>query len=126
MFTNESIDAIICCRGGYGVNRVLPLLDYDVIKENPKNFVGYSDITGFLCAMSQQSNLITFHEPMLTTFWNSTNAMNLNYASEYNLKTLIQVLSGENICSFIHQKNARLIHLKRKQLALHFWVVIVV
>ena len=36
MFENSRIDAIMCARGGYGANRVLPLLDYDLIKENPK------------------------------------------------------------------------------------------
>ena len=87
MFTDESIDAIICGRGGYGGNRVLPLLDYNLIGANPKIFVGYSDITGFLCSISQQSNLITFHGPMLSSFGKET--------VDYNLKTLIQVLSGE-------------------------------
>jgi len=92
MFIDDSIDAIICCRGGYGGNRVLPLLDYDVIQSNPKIFIGYSDITGFLCSISQQSNLITFHGPMLTTFGDAKTAPKKN---EYNLKNLIQVLSGE-------------------------------
>jgi len=88
MFTDDSIDAIICGRGGYGGNRVLPLLDYDVIRANPKIFVGFSDITGFLCSISQLSNLITFHGPMLTTFGKNT--------LDYNLKTLFNVLSGEH------------------------------
>ena len=36
MFANSDIDAIFCARGGYGANRVLPLIDYNLIKENPK------------------------------------------------------------------------------------------
>lgn len=87
MFENASIDAIICARGGYGGNRVLPLLDYDIIRRNPKIFVGYSDITGFLASMAQQSGLVTFHGPMLTTFGER--------AIPYNIETLQQVLSGE-------------------------------
>jgi len=55
MFRDSSIDAIISARGGYGGNRVLPLLDYDIIRENPKIFIGYSDITGYLASMAQQS-----------------------------------------------------------------------
>ena len=86
MFTDSSIDAIICARGGYGGNRVSPLLDYDVIRENPKIFIGYSDITGFLASMAQRSGLVTFHGPMLTTFGKQT--------IQYNLDTLQQVLSG--------------------------------
>jgi muramoyltetrapeptide carboxypeptidase len=88
MFEDESVDAIICARGGYGGNRVLPLLDYDVIRNNPKIFVGYSDITGFLTSMAQQSGLTTFHGPMLTTF--------SERAIPYNVETLRHVLSGES------------------------------
>jgi muramoyltetrapeptide carboxypeptidase len=87
MFKDPSIDAIVCARGGYGSNRVLPLLDYDVIRENPKIFIGYSDITGLLASMAQQSGLITFHGPMLSTFSEQT--------IQYNLDSLLQVLSGQ-------------------------------
>ena len=87
MFTDPSIEAIISARGGYGGNRVLPLLDYDVIRENPKIFVGYSDVTGYLTSMAQKSGLITFHGPMLTTFGEQT--------IQYNLDTFQQVLSGQ-------------------------------
>ncbi len=68
MFANPNIDAIICARGGYGANRVLPLLDYNLIQENPKIFMGYSDITAFLTSITQKTGLITFHGPMITTF----------------------------------------------------------
>ena len=68
MFANPDIDAIICARGGYGANRVLPLLDYNLIQANPKIFMGYSDITAFLASITQKTGLITFHGPMLSTF----------------------------------------------------------
>ena len=68
MFANPDIDAIICARGGYGSNRVLPLLDYNLIQANPKIFMGFSDITGFLTSITQKTGLITFHGPMLSTF----------------------------------------------------------
>ena len=86
MFEDPSIDAIICARGGYGGNRVLPLLDYDVIRGNPKIFVGYSDTTGMLSSIAQRSGVVTFHGPMLTTWGRQT--------IDYNLATLRQVLSG--------------------------------
>ncbi len=90
MFEDASIEAIICARGGYGVNRVLPMLDYGVIRQNPKIFVGYSDITGLLTTLAQKSGLVGFHGPMLSTYWNKT--------VQYNLDTLHKVLSGqENI-----------------------------
>jgi len=88
MFTDPTIDAIICARGGYGGNRVLPLLDFDVIRKNPKIFIGFSDITGFLASMSQQSGLVTFHGPMLTTYGKQT--------LQYNLDVFHDVLSGRD------------------------------
>ena len=68
MFANPDIGAIICARGGYGANRVLPLLDYDLIKANPKIFMGYSDVTAFLTSITQKTGLVTFHGPMLSSF----------------------------------------------------------
>ena len=88
MFENPDIEAIICARGGYGGNRVLPLLDYDVIRKNPKIFIGYSDITGFLTSFAQRSGLVCFHGPMLTTYGTKT--------IQYNLDTFQQVLSGRD------------------------------
>jgi len=88
MFRDPSIDAIICARGGYGGNRVLPLLDYDAIRANAKIFVGFSDITGFLSSISARSGLVTFHGPMLTTYGRET--------VDYNLDTFHRVLSGES------------------------------
>ena len=86
MFANPEIDAIICARGGYGSNRVLPLLDYNLIKNNPKIFMGYSDITNILIAISQVSKIITFHGPMLTSFKNG----NVDYSFNLIEKTLNQ------------------------------------
>ena len=88
MFADPAIDAIICARGGYGGNRVLPLLDYEVIRANPKIFVGYSDITGLLTSITQNTGLITFHGPMLSTYGKQT--------VQYNLDVFHQVLGGED------------------------------
>lgn len=60
-FANKNIDAILCIRGGYGSSRILEQLDYSLIKENPKIFVGYSDITALLNAIWQKTGLVTFH-----------------------------------------------------------------
>jgi muramoyltetrapeptide carboxypeptidase len=67
MFIDEEIKAIICVRGGYGTPRILDLLDYDAIKNNPKIFVGYSDITALHIAFTQKCNLVTYHGPMLSS-----------------------------------------------------------
>jgi len=67
MFTARAVNAILCIRGGYGTARLLPLLDYQTIRANPKIFIGYSDITSLHCAFLRRSNLISFHGPMLNS-----------------------------------------------------------
>jgi len=64
MFGDKEINGIICLRGGYGTIRILDLLDYSLIRKNPKVFVGYSDITALHIAINKLSNLVTFHGPM--------------------------------------------------------------
>ncbi|MEO8167871.1 MAG: LD-carboxypeptidase [bacterium] len=71
MFRDNSVQAILCIRGGWGCNRILPLLDYDMIKRNPKALIGYSDITSLLLAINARTGLITFHGPVGTSTWNS-------------------------------------------------------
>ena len=88
IFTDPDIDAVMCARGGYGANRVLPLLDYNLIRKNPKIFIGYSDITAYLTSITQQTNLVTFHGPMLTTYKNSW--------VDYNYHLMNRVLTGDN------------------------------
>ncbi|MBZ0184343.1 MAG: LD-carboxypeptidase [Melioribacteraceae bacterium] len=67
MFRDESVNAIVCTRGGYGVARMLHLLDYDAIKNNPKILIGYSDITALLYGIFSQTGLIAFHGPVATS-----------------------------------------------------------
>ncbi|HEY8889487.1 MAG TPA: LD-carboxypeptidase [Clostridium sp.] len=67
MFKNDSVDMILCIRGGYGTSRILPYLDFDVIKKHPKIFAGFSDITVFLNSFYQKCGLTTFHSPMGTS-----------------------------------------------------------
>lgn len=63
VFVDDSIKAIFCARGGNGCIRLLKYLDFDLIKSNPKIFVGYSDITVLLQAFSK-GGFVTFHGPM--------------------------------------------------------------
>lgn len=86
-FDDKNIDAIICMRGGYGSNRLIELLDFEVIKRNPKIFVGYSDITTLHIALNEKANLITFHGPMAVS----------NFTGNYNRDTyenFIEMLSN--------------------------------
>ena len=64
MFADNDIDAVICLRGGYGTQRLLPYLDYQLIAENPKALVGYSDISALLNAIHTRTGLVGFHGPI--------------------------------------------------------------
>lgn len=68
MFADDTVNAIFCLRGGYGTPRLLPLLDYDMIANNPKVFLGFSDITAILIALHVKAGLIGFHGPTARIF----------------------------------------------------------
>lgn len=74
MFKNSEIDAIIALRGGSGAARILDLLDYKAIANNPKIFIGYSDITALHIAIYQKTGLVTFHAPLAVSTWNRFSA----------------------------------------------------
>ena len=64
MFQDKEVKAIVCLRGGYGTMRLLSHIDYDLIRKNPKLFIGFSDITALLYAFYQKAKLITYHGPV--------------------------------------------------------------
>jgi muramoyltetrapeptide carboxypeptidase len=70
MFADDAVDAILCVRGGWGCNRLLPLLDYPMIAAHPKILLGYSDITALLNAIYARTGLITFHGPVAASAMN--------------------------------------------------------
>lgn len=69
MFERDDVRAIVCARGGYGANYLLPELDLDKIKSHPRIFVGYSDITSLLTHFTDAIDLVTFHGPMAAKDW---------------------------------------------------------
>ncbi len=69
MFRDDTVDAIICLRGGYGAMRLLDRIDYDLIRRNPKIFMGFSDITALHIALLERAGLVTFHGPMAASNW---------------------------------------------------------
>lgn len=66
MWLSDRVDAIVCARGGYGSNYLLPLLDFDALKKHPKVFVGYSDNTSLLLALDK-AGIVSFHGPMVAS-----------------------------------------------------------
>jgi len=83
MFKDDSIKAIMALRGGSGAARILDKLDYDAIKNNPKIFIGYSDITALHLAIYEKTGLITFHGPLAVSTWNS-------FSSDYFKRLLFE------------------------------------
>ncbi|MFN2745890.1 LD-carboxypeptidase [Bacillus sp. z60-18] len=67
MFLDPAVKAVICACGGYGTARIAGNIDYQILKNNPKIFWGYSDITFLHTAIRQQTGLVTFHGPMLSS-----------------------------------------------------------
>lgn len=63
-FLDDEIDAILCARGGYGALRLINRIDYSLIRDNPKIFCGYSDITVLSTMFYKKCGLITFSGPM--------------------------------------------------------------
>ncbi len=106
MFTDKSIKAIWCIRGGITSSHVVDKLDYDLISRNPKIFVGYSDITNLHVVFNQKSNLVTYHGPMVKSnmlndyddFTRKSFEQALNFESELTLQNPVgesfEVISG--------------------------------
>ena len=63
MWAKPEVKAVIASTGGYGAVRLLPHLDPDVFRSNPKSLVGYSDITALHLWLMRRANLRTFHGP---------------------------------------------------------------
>ncbi|MEN2397553.1 S66 peptidase family protein [Pseudomonas halotolerans] len=64
-FADPEVKTIICLRGGYGTPRLLDRIDFELLRRNPKPFVGYSDITALHLAISRYAGFVTFHGPLL-------------------------------------------------------------
>jgi muramoyltetrapeptide carboxypeptidase len=75
-FADKNVKAIMAMRGGYGCGRILELLDYDLIRNNPKILAGFSDVTALLSAIYTKTNLVSFHSPMGTSVWNDFTTTN--------------------------------------------------
>ena len=65
MFRDPEVKAVFAIRGGYGSAQLLDRIDYDLIRANPKVFLGYSDITAMHLAIHQRTGLVTFHGPVV-------------------------------------------------------------
>ena len=94
MFANPNVDGILCARGGYGCTRIMQLIDYEIIKNNPKVFIGFSDITTLLNGFYTETGLVSFHGPVGTTLDN-----------EYGISMLKQLVINPKESVVIHNSD---------------------
>lgn len=69
-FTDSEVAGLVAVRGGWGCARILPLVDYEMIRTQPKVLLGYSDVTALLLAVHARTGLVTFHGPVGMGPWN--------------------------------------------------------
>jgi muramoyltetrapeptide carboxypeptidase len=80
MFVNKEIKAILCAKAGYGSIRTIPYLDKNIIRKNPKIFVGYSDITILLYYLYKVGRMVVFHGPVVSEeIYKGMSAISLDY-----------------------------------------------
>ncbi|MFF2588663.1 S66 peptidase family protein [Peribacillus butanolivorans] len=87
-FRDPNVKGIFTAIGGYNANQLLRYIDFDLIKENPKVLMGYSDITAILLAIYKKTGLTTYPGPHFSTFGMKAG---LEYTMEYFKKAVLQV-----------------------------------
>lgn len=83
LFKDDEIKGIIAMRGGWGCARMLPYVDFEAMKQNPKVLMGFSDITSLLIAAYTKAGLVTFHGPVGYSSWN-------DFSVDYVKRILVQ------------------------------------
>jgi muramoyltetrapeptide carboxypeptidase len=75
-FADPDIDGIVAVRGGWGCARILPYLDFDMIRENPKVYCGFSDNTTLHLAFLEYCNMVSYHGPNGASEWTNLTRSN--------------------------------------------------
>ncbi|MGL5060985.1 MAG: S66 peptidase family protein [Microcoleus sp.] len=96
-FTDPQVQAIFTGMGGWGCGRILPLLDYNAIGNNPKIIMGFSDITALLLAIHAKTNMVTFHGPLGVSSW-----------SEFTTDSVKQILFDGEAVTLANNKTVSL------------------
>lgn len=99
LFADPAVQAVICARGGYGSMRILRFLDFKIIQNNPKIFVGFSDISVLLFILHARCSLVTFHGPVVTTLANT---------DEQTIAAMLKVMTANKIFDLKPEKGIAL------------------
>lgn len=93
-FADKNVKAIFAVIGGYNANELLPYLDYELIRKNPKFFIGYSDTTALLDGIYAKTGLVTYYGPSFST-------LGMKKGAEYILSNLNQTLFKNDPITYI-------------------------
>ncbi|TYB92471.1 MAG: LD-carboxypeptidase [Kosmotoga sp.] len=96
-FRNPEVDLILTSRGGFGSFELLDYLNWEIIRDNPKPLVGYSDITALLLALHFKSGLITYHGPMVSVEIDDEAGL---------IEQMISVVEGKKVIRFDYPSEA--------------------
>lgn len=88
MFSRTDVNAVFVTQGGYGSAQLIDRLDFDLIRRNPKIFIGFSDITSLHLAIQKSAGLVTFHGPGFGRF-------NDEELTDYTFEQMMKVLSSD-------------------------------
>jgi muramoyltetrapeptide carboxypeptidase len=117
--SDPSIDVVIALRGGYGLSRILPMLDFDLLAQSGKLFVGHSDFTAFQMALLAATGTVSFAGPMicddfgrdvpsqftLDHFWQCLRSETISFESDDTCSETVQMaglLWGGNLAMLAH------------------------
>ena len=106
MFADPEVDAIFCVKGGHGGTRAMEFLDLETIKNNPKIFVGYSDVTSLHIALNRHCGFVTFHGPMV-----SSNM--IDYFDEETKNSFFSALNADEPYDFSNSKDKEISVVKK-------------
>ena len=84
-FLNKKVEIILAQRGGYSSMKLLPYLDFHLIRKNPKILAGFSDLSALLNVISERTNLITLHSPMV---------INFSPPSRFTIRSFLNAVNG--------------------------------
>jgi muramoyltetrapeptide carboxypeptidase len=102
-FTDPEVKAVWAARGGYGVMRILRMLDEELLRANPKIFIGYSDLTALHIYLHRRFGLITFHGPMAAKDF-------AGGEPHYDRDTLMQALTIASPVGEISSEKTEMLH----------------
>ena len=84
-FAEPRVDMILALRGGYSAMKILPFLDFELIRKHPKIIAGFSDLSALLNPIFERTGQVALHAPML---------INLDTPTAFTLNSLINAVKG--------------------------------